>query len=681
MKNKLKLIPLEERIVLDAAVGAAIAHAITSSSSTPHIIYVNESAAPGGNGSSWAHAYNSLQSALTAASGSSSPEQIWIAEGTYTPSQVYSPSGVTGGASGLNTPQLETFNLPNNVTLIGGFVAGDTSISQSDPSLHPTILNGSLGNGTDVYHVVTLGNDVSQTGVTATLENLTIENGDANGPSEENSSGGLVYGFENGGGIYESFGSNLTLDNVTLAKDSAALATSQQLPIPPTASGLEPGGGGIFVYESTLTVNDSTFTQDTAGVSTSPYGDGGAINADLSSVTINNSNFQDNSASTDGGAVAIAYATNTISINNSVFNGNSLTNPTTINFDSGGALEIFNSSMNLDNSVLTNNTSTFSAGAIMIDFQADFTAASSVNLNNDTLSGNSASYEAGAMTVTSEAYANAGDLVTVTNSKFLNNYSGGVGGGIDIDSINVDVNSTLFEGNVAKGSAGALNSDDFFNTLIGTPLTTVNLNNDTFLNNIAQGQVSGDQGWTNLFSVATYGADVSPGGGAVESIWSSQINISNSTFVGNEALGGNGGAILNGDGNMYLGSTSYIVATGSTMTLTDDTFVGNSDTHGNGGAVASLIDTPGLTPPDLVVKDSTFSLNSASTDGGAIYLNGSDSTIQGDSFLLDLAPKGSEVWATDSTINGEASSSATAAHDLELENTFYLLYSNSIILS
>lgn len=70
--NKLNLIPLEERIVFDAAVA--------------HVIYVN-AAAPtaGADGQSWAHAYTNLQAALTEAANTPGADQIWFAKGTYSP--------------------------------------------------------------------------------------------------------------------------------------------------------------------------------------------------------------------------------------------------------------------------------------------------------------------------------------------------------------------------------------------------------------------------------------------------------------------------------------------------------------------------------------------------------------------------------------------------------------------
>jgi|GEM_PF-3395149 len=684
--NKLKIIPLEERIVLDAALGSALAHSSPPSHSSSNIIYVDAHAKPGGDGSSWAHAYNSLQDALTAAAKLSTPEQIWIAQGNYTPSQVYSPNGVTGGASGLNQAQLQTFNLPNNVTLIGGFVSGATSISQSNPLLHPTILNGDLGNGQDVWHVVTLGNDVNQTGVTATLENLTIENGLANGPDAMAADGSLIYSHESGGGIYERFGSNLTLNDVSLINDKAALSSDPGIPTPTTASGLIQGGGGISVLDSSLTVNNSTFSKDIAGISSSPNGNGGAIFGYDASIAINNSTFSHNSAVDDGGAVAVE-ASNPLVINNSVFDSNSVTSPNAPNMGSGGAVQVYNTELDLSNSVLSNNSATFSAGAVLIVDALDaFSVPHTASLQNDTFIGNSSGYEAGAITVTSQAYANPGSIVTINNSEFVNNYSGGIAGAIDDDSINLNVNNSTFVGNVAAGSAGAINSDGFFYTLVGgVPLTSVNLNSDVFSGNIAEGSQAANDKWTNLFTGPTFGAFVAPGGGAVESIWNSQVNISNSVFTGNLALNGDGGAIKNGGGHMYLGDPSFITASASSMNLSNDTIIGNIALKGNGGGVANERDVQDILPSavdsQLSISKSTFSLDSANQDGGAVYSDNSSLNAHGNTMLLNTAHQGSEIAALNSTVNGESSSSPSAAHDLALANSFYLLFNGDLFLS
>ena len=95
------------------------------------VLFVRDDAGAGGNGNSWAGAFNSLQSALTAAAGSSGVvEEIWVAGGTYEPSQESVPG----------EPCSVVFSLPVNVSILGGFAGGETSPDQRDPELNPTTL-------------------------------------------------------------------------------------------------------------------------------------------------------------------------------------------------------------------------------------------------------------------------------------------------------------------------------------------------------------------------------------------------------------------------------------------------------------------------------------------------------------------------------------------------------------
>jgi hypothetical protein len=85
--------------------------------------FVNINAPAGGNGTSWATAYNNLKTALTAANSNQSIKKIWVAEGTYFP-------GTT------------RFALKNNLALYGGFAGNETQLSQRNIALNETILTG-----------------------------------------------------------------------------------------------------------------------------------------------------------------------------------------------------------------------------------------------------------------------------------------------------------------------------------------------------------------------------------------------------------------------------------------------------------------------------------------------------------------------------------------------------------
>src|SRR5438067_12531503 len=110
---KVLIIPVILALILLGCFSVVIASTTTSrngSCSVP-IIYVNINNANGAHdGTSWKKAYTNLQDALTKARSASGAEQIWIAKGTYLPG---------------STPT-DTFNLPNNVKIYGGFLGNES---------------------------------------------------------------------------------------------------------------------------------------------------------------------------------------------------------------------------------------------------------------------------------------------------------------------------------------------------------------------------------------------------------------------------------------------------------------------------------------------------------------------------------------------------------------------------
>ena len=75
-------------------------------------LYVDDDATPGGDGLTWATAYEDLQAALDAAAlPGSTTSEIWVAAGTYVPSTQTDP----------NDPRTATFQLLSGVAVYGGF--------------------------------------------------------------------------------------------------------------------------------------------------------------------------------------------------------------------------------------------------------------------------------------------------------------------------------------------------------------------------------------------------------------------------------------------------------------------------------------------------------------------------------------------------------------------------------
>ena len=101
---------------------------------TPKRIYVDKTATGRNNGKSWTDAYLDFQSALKY---SCSGDTIWVAKGVYYP---------TSGAD-----RSISFVLRDGVKMYGGFAGGETSSSQRNFRINPTILSGDIGSNTSSF--------------------------------------------------------------------------------------------------------------------------------------------------------------------------------------------------------------------------------------------------------------------------------------------------------------------------------------------------------------------------------------------------------------------------------------------------------------------------------------------------------------------------------------------------
>ena len=211
--------------------------------------YVKPGGSPANDCSSWANACE-LQDALDAAGPG---DEIWVAAGTYTPTQQSSPPD----------PRSATFELVSGVAIYGGFAATETLRTQRDWGAHVTILSGDIGveedNSDNSYHVVT-GSGVT---ATAVLDGFTISGGNANG-------GGWPHW--DGGGMYNS-GSSPTLSNCAFVGN------------------LGNHGSGMYNHDASFPVlTNCLFANNQANV------DGGGMFNNASSPLLTNVTFSGNSA-------------------------------------------------------------------------------------------------------------------------------------------------------------------------------------------------------------------------------------------------------------------------------------------------------------------------------------------------------------------------------------------------
>ncbi len=362
--------------------------------------------------------------------------------------------------------------------------------------------------------MVTAGDDVARAGIRATLDGLTIRDGNAQGPAGDLLFTPFSYGHNLGGGLYVAFDSVIDVTNVDF-RDNAAGGD----------------GGGLFSINSMLNVAGSHFSHNAAVLRAGALEVFNTYETTAHTASIARSVFEDNSAQIFGGAIV-----------------------------GEGTFPNENSSL---------------------------------DINESTFEGNIASE----------------------------------GGGIVFDSLTTTVRNSRFARNVATVTAGALAITNAVDTIVNAAFfgpshvftrfrTTIT--NCEFSNNVAQGDQLKHDG---LF-----------------------------------------GAILNGRAEarhiLSTGADAFDVGT----TVVNSTFVGNKALTGDGGAIASL---PGsvLSIPERTVANtslsavsSDFKENSAEGDGDAIYLDASTATVNSNDYAGNEAALGKSIYGIGSIINGSSNS-------------------------
>lgn len=305
-----------------------------------NVVFVDDDAPAGGDGTTWATAFRHLQDALASAQPG---DELRVAGGRYTP-DLDEDGNVTAG------DRSATFQLLDDVAVRGGYagLADPAQPDARDPATYQTVLSGDLlgdddPSGSNVadnsFHVVT----GSGTTETALLDGVTLSAGNANGPVQNN----------RGGGVYNDRGSP-TLVRCTLAYNSAAVygggmynkTSSHPRLIQCTFRGNASGawGGGMYnVSGSSPMLSHCDFGGNWAGddgggmynlsnshpmlnhctLSGNAAGDnGGAMFLQTSSPTLAHCTFSRNEADDDGGGIYAISGSNPL-IRNSILWGNS----------------------------------------------------------------------------------------------------------------------------------------------------------------------------------------------------------------------------------------------------------------------------------------------------------------------------------------------------------------------
>lgn len=319
----------------------------------PSVLYVDASAAPGGDGSSWGSAFDTLTDALAVSAGG---QEIWVASGTYLPGD----------------ERADSFFLQPAVKVYGGFNGSETARAQrnADPETNATELSGAILTGSsedNSTHVVTAGG----VGPDALLDGFTISNGYADDAA----------GTE-GAGIYSITGAP-TLTNL-IVRDNEAFAGGGAY----NGRGAQPRfinvhffdnigwqGGGMHNADASVQVIGSHFLNNDGG-----GGGGGIYNHVGSRLVISHSVFEANEALRSlsspgpGGGGIFNSGASEAAVQQVVFVGNQARH--------GGGLSNFNNAIAKLNHVTFHDNTALRGGAITAWNSSELSALNTIFWDN-----------------------------------------------------------------------------------------------------------------------------------------------------------------------------------------------------------------------------------------------------------------------------------------------------------
>lgn len=389
------------------------------------------------------------------------------------------------------------------------------------------------------------------------------------------------------------------------------------------------GGGAIYVTDGDVTITDSQFIQNEAG------GNGGAITFNNTDAEITGTTFDGNSTPSDGGAIYTTQSNNgkqtkTVSctfINHSTAaRGGAIYVTTTgkhvdenSTFDTnnsvkGGALHVYGEAL-LTGSIVKNNTAT-SGGAIYV-------SKGTLSLVNVTFTENAASENGGAI------YLLAGAKIVDENSTFTGNTAVN-GGAIYVES--TEENQTVggeysatgvsFMENTATSGGGAIYVGINGKAIIGTATFT-----------------------SNKVSLLSTAEDGNYFGGAI-AVFDGQLTVTDSTFTGNTFTA----ETVEGKSFKYYGGAIGVTGN-SVISVNGGTFTENNASYG--GSISAFA----LEYNTFDVKNVTFTNNSSTNCGAAIYANNVTATLENVTATNNTSKNGGAIYVSDCasfTIKGES---------------------------
>lgn len=582
------------------------------------VIYVDASASGSNDGSSWANAYTTLDSALTQqASG-----EIWVAAGTYTP----------GGAMADTSA---TFMVNSDTDLYGGFSGTETDISQRTGSA-VTILSGDiLGNDNGMMdstlradnarHVLLVNSGI---GSKITIDGFTIRGGNTsdNGGADfrQRAGGGIFaahavdisncvftnnFGRSGGGVCFDNTNSTIlepiNISNVTFNNN---VATSQS--------------AGVVMFEVVdARIEDCEFSGNTTNRGT-------LYPADCVNVDVIDCVFTENENPTGFGGAMFVWQTQNLNIEGCQFTGNVSAQAAGMYYDAREAV-LNNPSLRITDCVFSENRAASGFGGSFTMWQGTNIVIEGCEFNRNTANSGGVMLYNG----TESPQFNPDNLI-IRNCEFGSNESVDFGGGACYFSgASYTIDSCTFLGNISANSAGAifstgsnreyiidncffgLNSANYGGAMTNYGENTIaNISNCEFLNNTAgTGGASMNCGFkaqVNISDCSFRGGMASVGGAVSVQNDSTTVVIRNSFISGNESTNSGGGVYS------FTGNTN--------ISLYDCELVENTSNFG--GAIhmgsGTDIDTSNFMASRCIIHE-----NIATTQGGAINIINRDAQL------------------------------------------------------
>ena len=418
----------------------------------------------------------------------------------------------------------------------------------------------------------------------------------------------LTSGTMTGAGVDVLGSSMVTLDNTDVHHNNAGSASG---------GGLYVGGGSIVTMTNDADIYNNTTTGTGGGAIV--YGtlrgfsslsdiysnsalNGGGIAVLGGTVFLDDADVVANIAANLGGGI-YASSTAEVTLTHSVFVGE--TAPCCQSAVTGGGIYAFNSQVNLSNdTTVMNNTATANGGGIYLDGGSTLVATGArVGFDNQAVSGNDAVLGAGIYIITS---------TLDYQGSIMNNIASNSGGGVYADNAVISMADTTIGGTGAyqpnQVGVGGLNGGGMYltNNSRATLDSTSIVANE--LTNTATGYGGGIYLRAGSLLTMTEGSIEShflpsafDGRGAAMYIYDATVTLDNTDVLTNTTSNLGGGVRV-------FGTSTLNIQNGSS-------FVNNEALSGYGGAIAAT------ELPDINISNSTFQYNSASTNGGAIYLD------------------------------------------------------------